>query len=607
MPAFRRLHFISLCFGLLYLLPASAQPVCGGPATRIHAIQGEGLGSPLASTVHTIEAIVTADFSGHGRLDGFFVQESDEHADDDPATSEGLFVYAPGRTAPPAGERVRITGTVSEHRQRTELTRIRQLTRCGKAPLPTPIRLTLPIRNALELERLEGMLVEVAGPLIVSETWELGRYNRLMLTAGGRLYQATQQQPPGRSAAAARAQEDKLKRLFLDDGSRRTHPATIVYPPPALTALQPVRAGDQVTRLQGVLDQFNDDYLLQPTIAPTFIAANPRPPAPARAPAAQLRIAAFNVENFFNGDGKGGGFPTPRGARDQREFQRQRQKIVSALQGMSADIIGLVEIENDGFTAHSAIAELARRLSESSRIDYAFIHPGRERLGTDAITVGLLYRPDRVRPVGRAAILDKDADPRFSGLNRPALMQTFEQLGNGERLSIIVNHLKSKGSACPGDRDRSDGQGRCNRTRSQAAHALADWIADRPTGSDDPDVLIIGDLNAYAQEDPIQALLNAGYQDLIRRNLGERAYTYVFRGHAGYLDHALASESLASQVAAVHIWHINADEPDALGYGTGRKSRRQIEELYDPGPYRSSDHDPVIVDLRLGAQPHSAR
>jgi predicted extracellular nuclease len=592
---------------LLYLLPASAQPVCGGHVTRSHAMQGQGLASPLASSVHTIEAIVTAEFSGHDRLDGFFVQEADEHADDDPATSEGLFVYAPGKKAPAAGERVRITGTISEHRQRTELTRIRQLTRCGKAPLPTPVRLTLPVRNALELERLEGMLVEVTGPLTVSETWELGRYNRLMLTAGDRLYQTTQLQPPGRDATMARARDDKLGRLFLDDGSRRTHPATIVYPPPALTALQPVRAGDRVTRLRGVLDQFNDDYLLQPTATPEFIAANPRPPAPAPAAATQLRVAAFNVENYFNGDGKGGDFPTPRGARDQREFRRQQQKIISALEGMSADIIGLVEMENDGYTIHSAIAGLASMLGESSGTDYAFIHPGRERLGTDAITVGLLYRPDRVRPVGRAAVLDKDADPRFSGLNRPALMQTFEQRGNGERLSIVVNHLKSKGSACSGDRDRSDGQGRCNQTRTRAARALAEWIAARPTDSKDPDVLIIGDLNAYAQEDPVQALLGAGYQDLIWRHLGGHAYTYVFKGRAGYLDHALASPSLAAQVAAVRIWHINADEPAVLGYGTARKSRRQIEELYDPGPYRSSDHDPVIVDLRLGVQAQPAR
>jgi predicted extracellular nuclease len=73
----------------------------------------------------------------------------------------------------------------------------------------------------------------------------------------------------------------------------------------------------------------------------------------------------------------------------------------------------------------------------------------------------------------------------------------------------------------------------------------------------------------------------------------------VYDGQWGYLDHALASDSLVDQVTGVTTWHINADEPPVLDYNTNFKSDDQIEELFAPTPYRSSDHDPVLVGLRL--------
>lgn len=577
-------------------MPVLAQQTCGAPATRIHTIQGRGPASPLAGSLQTIEAVVVASFPGERGLNGFFVQEADQQADADPATSEGLFVFAPRSGKVAVGERLRITGTVSEHRQRTELTRIRRLVRCGRAPLPSPARISLTASNLDDLERWEGMLVEISEPLTITDTRDLGRYHRLALAAE-RLYQPTQQQPPGPAALLA---DNRRPLLLLADGSRRLHPAVIRYPPPGLTAGRSVRAGDRVPKLRGVIDQFNDTYLLHPTAPVQFEAANPRPPQPPPVAAEHLRVAAFNLQNYFNGDGHGGGFPTARGAASRREFQRQRQKIVSALLGLGADIVGLMELENDGYGSSSAIADLSHAIGAAGGAGHAFIDPGLARLGEDAITVGLLYRPDRVRPVGAPAVLHSGNDARFAARNRPALAQTFEQLANGERLTVVVTHLKSKGSACTGDPNRRDGQGRCNLTRTRAAQALADWLASDPTASGDPDALLIGDLNAYAQEDPLRTLIAGGYHDLIGRYLGERAYTFVFNGRAGYLDHALATPSLARQVAAVRIWHINADEPAVLDYSTAHKSRRQIETLFDTGPYRSSDHDPVIVDLALG-------
>jgi predicted extracellular nuclease len=164
---------------------------------------------------------------------------------------------------------------------------------------------------------------------------------------------------------------------------------------------------------------------------------------------------------------------------------------------------------------------------------------------------------------------------------------------------VLVNHLKSKGSACAGDPDTGDGSGNCNQTRTNAAEAIVDWLATDPTGSGDADFLIIGDLNSYTFETPIQALEAGGFENLIRTFNGLTAYSYVFNGESGYLDHALGSASLSGQVSGVTEWHINPDEPTVLDYNLNFKSANHQTTLYDPGAYRSSDHDPVIVGLQL--------
>ena len=119
----------------------------------------------------------------------------------------------------------------------------------------------------------------------------------------------------------------------------------------------------------------------------------------------------------------------------------------------------------------------------------------------------------------------------------------------------------------------------------------------RPAGRRDPDFLIIGDLNAYAKEDPIKALETDGYTNLTARFQGPEAYSYVFDGQSGYLDHALANTALTPQVTGVTEWHINADESIALDYNTNFKSPNHVNTLYAPHAFRSSDHDPVIVGL----------
>ena len=94
---------------------------------------------------------------------------------------------------------------------------------------------------------------------------------------------------------------------------------------------------------------------------------------------------------------------------------------------------------------------------------------------------------------------------------------------------------------------------------------------------------------------------------MIAKLLGAKAYSYVFDGQSGYLDHALASPSLVAQVTGVTEWHINADEPTVLDYNVEFKSAAQVAAYYEADPFRSSDHDPVLVGLSLAPQGGSPR
>ncbi|MGH3356424.1 MAG: ExeM/NucH family extracellular endonuclease, partial [Nocardioidaceae bacterium] len=361
------------------------------------------------------------------------------------------------------------------------------------------------------------------------------------------------------------------------------------------------RGGDTVTGITGVVDQSFGLYRLQPTEYGEYAARNTRPTS-APDTGGDIEVASFNVLNYFLTLDQGDNLCGPersvecRGADNAEELQRQRAKIVSALAELDADVVGLMEMENT--TGVEPAADLAAGLNDAlGDGTYDYVDTG--VVGSDAIRVGFLYKPGAVRPAGDFTVLDSTDDPRFDDQkNRPMVTQTFDEVATGARLTVSVNHLKSKGSACDdvGDPDTGDGQGNCNVTRTKAAEAVADFLAGDPTGSGDPDQLVIGDLNSYDHEDPIRALRDGGFEDQIRRYGGEQAYGYVFDGQAGYLDHALADTSLTGQVTGAAEWHVNADEPDILDYDTSFKPD-PVDAIYAPDMYRSSDHDAVLVGL----------
>jgi predicted extracellular nuclease len=592
---------------------------CGLPASTIPAIQGSGAASPRVGNSVVTQGVVVGDYEGAGpAFRGFFIQ--DATGDANPLTSDGLFVFNSANTnAVNLGDVVRVSGAVSEFGNQTQITAA-TITVCSSGAAITPLDVTLPLASATFLERYEGMLVRLSQTLTVTEHFQLGRFGEVLMSSGGRLSIPTNVVAPGAAAAALQAQNDRNSILLEDaKSSQNVDPIVFARGGNPLSASNTLRGGDQATGIVGVLTFGFGAYRVRPENSmggglPNFIAANPRPAAPA-AVGGTMTVASANVLNYFNTFsgctfGVGGPAADCRGADNVTEFTRQRDKIIASLATMNADVVGLMEIENDGYGASSAIADLVDGLNAVSGPGaWAFIDADAatgqvNSLGTDAIKVALLYKPARVTPTGLTAVLNTtafvnggDSGPR----NRPALAQAFIR-PDGGRLVVSVNHLKSKGSACDVP-DQGDGQGNCSAVRTTSANLLRAWLAADPTDTGEEDVLIIGDLNSYAKEDPITALTGNGYTNLLASFIGADAYSYAFDGQWGYLDHALASASLASQIAGVTEWHINADEPNVLDYNVNFKTAGQIASLYNADPYRSADHDPVLIGINLAPPP----
>ncbi|SDD10746.1 ExeM/NucH family extracellular endonuclease [Auraticoccus monumenti] len=566
--------------------PGPGEPlVCGDPRTAVGAVQGTTDTSPLAGTSTTVEGTVVGDFQTGG-FDGFYLQDA---GDGDEASSDGIFVYAPGAGDVALGDTVRVAGAVSEFRGQTQLTATDQEVCASGGELPTAEQLTLPLDDA-EAERHEGMRVTFGQSLTILEYFDYGRYGEIALGLD-RQYQPTALFAPGSPEAEALLAKNLAERITLDDGRSVQNPDPARHPDGGEFTLENTfRGGDLVTDATGVLDWRFDEWRIQPTEGAEVTSTNPRPEVPEVG--GTTTVASFNVLNYFTTLGE-------RGADTPEEFERQEAKIVAALSEMDADVVGLIEIENNGGQAVDTLVEALN--AEVGAGTYESVDTG--VIGTDQITTAFIYQPAEVTPTGGFATLTTADDPRFlDQLNRPALAQTFTDLGTGGAVTVAVNHLKSKGSGCEavGDPEDPDGQGNCNGVRTEAAKALSDWLADDPTGTGVEEQLIIGDLNSYDHEDPITALEEAGWTDLLLRDQGERAYSYVFDGMLGYLDYALANEALVDQVTEAEDWRINSDEPSLLDYDTSFKAPAQ-DAVFAPDPYRSSDHDPVLVGMDLQA------
>ncbi len=565
------------------MLPALVSAAtCGTPATAISDVQGNKDVSALVGQTVTVEGVLTQDSRQPGGFSGFYLQQADTPRSTNRASALFVYTHHPGGRP---GQHLRITGQVKEHYGLTELVAVSDLRVCGTQALPAPIVVSLPwIRSP---ESLENMRIRVNEPLRIIDSYRLARFGEITLAAIDPVI-ATEYISPGRPAYR-HAQTATLNTLILDDGHARQNPDSLIWLP-SYTAANPgpahasLVAGSEVSGLTGVLDYRFGAWRLQPDQPPHILAAEPPEPAPAKPADTNLRVMTLNLSNLFNGDGRGRGFPNARGAKTLPQYQRQLRRLRASLIQADADVLALSELENDGYDSHSSIAQLAVTLGPHWR----FVVPAQQISQKDAIRNGLLYRTDKVRALGPALYLASNG--------RPAITQRFAPSSGGQSVRLVSVHLKSKScrNARGANASQNDGQSCYNAMRVKQASGLHQQLTKLASPGQPDAVLITGDFNSYRMEQPIRELERAGYSNMVAHFHPCTAarcehYSYRYKGARGSLDHALASAALEHRVVSARAWNINADQPQIMDY------RHHTSAT----PLRSSDHNPLIIDLKL--------
>ncbi|MGY3947306.1 nuclease [Aeromonas allosaccharophila] len=679
---------LSLAVGLaLASSGAHAAFVCpSDPAqlTPIPTIQGTGSASALATTSTATGAVSPGSFHvkgvvttvGQSLTKGFYL--TDPVGDGNPATSDGIFVYLSDKDFATKyadikpGAELCLEAQVEEFLGGTQL----KLKWDGTAPRIQVLRQdkNVPVSvlkvnddESLKqaLNRHEGMRVRLDSSSDLHLTrnfsfdYKVFRTN-MELSHKAPLIKPTQLHIANSADAVTLAGKNSNNRLVVESDFKVQNGALPWFP--ALDADQGyLRIGDQLNGLEGTIIYNKDAFrLMVPNDVTIGVANLLRTPeddrqltAPARTPGSNLRIASFNVLNYFTSAPEIGGDlnntcqgtykdDCNRGAKTLIAFEKQRTKIANAITEMDADLLGLMEMENNGFGDNSAIHNLVTRLNEQQKDasrHYAYVRLPVSALtddkffGGDAIMVAMIYRPALLTPSGDASVI-KLPEQRYTtdGIDKTAgqrdsLIQTFTVNKSKEPLTVVVNHLKSKGSGCyengDGKTEPADLQGKCTEFRVSAAKVLGEAVSKLPG-----QVLLVGDFNSYAKEDPIRVLTDynpatserkivsashtfigeQSYEPLgreVTRSYGlidlnvkfnkEKAISYSYEGELGTLDYALANPMLASKVAGISDWHINSFESSQFEYA----AKYTDALLKSDNPFSASDHDPIIVDLRL--------
>lgn len=561
-----------------------------------------------------VRGVITADYRYQNGFSGFYIQTPDSKAKAN--LSNAIFVYLPAAstiTGGKVGEEVILKGRLTNYENQLQIDQLSSnIQTCNNqaASLVSSTPIQLPFSSLTDAtgnapKRYQGMLVKIPQTLTVSENYDYGRYGQLSLSLG-RLYIPTNLYPAKSNEAVALAKQNLLSKIILDDGYNNQNRTP--WLPQTFNAANTLRTGYQLKNVEGILEYRFNAWRIQPiqnkALPEVVKDSNLRNSTVLAKETKQVRVAAFNVLNYDNSPLIG--VKPDRGANTETEFNRQHAKIVSAIKTIDADVYGLMEIANNGYGEKSAVNYLTKALGA----DWKYvIPPNMDKLGTDVIAVAIIYNSKRVKPVGNPVVYDD-----LTQKNRVTMAQSFQAVTGGKTFTVVPNHLKSKGS-CPDDKtspeaNQGDGQGCWNPTRVTAVQKLIQWIATNPTKAEKPNYLLVGDMNSYAKEDPILAFEKANYKILLndeKVGQGKSAYSYVFgvasdatgNGGAGNLDHAIADANLYPMVKRTFAWHINADEPTALDYNEEYKTEEQIASFYAPDAFRSSDHDPVIVDLDL--------
>ncbi|MDR1543097.1 MAG: ExeM/NucH family extracellular endonuclease [Prevotellaceae bacterium] len=515
------------------------------------------------------KGIITLVLPQEEGLAKIFIQDKD--GDNNPETSDAIFVKVFPQLFLEQGAEITLRGKLKsdEFTAFLDSAQIVDYQQINHQVEATNVVFPDDFQNSSAFQSKEGMTLIFAQTLVVTSNANWQRYGELLLSSL-RLASPTDVALPASADYQALVSENAKNQILLDDGSTAQYP----NPLPFADANGTRRTGSRVNNLTAVLNRVNGQWTLYPQTAPVFY-GNDRPTSPQMPENYNVKVCSFNLE-YYLASNYGEGY----GADDEQQAAMQHNKILRAVMAIDADIYGLVEIQ-DGQTA---IQKLCNAMNvESGANIYSFINDGSSTNGTFT-KAGFIYRNDKIAPVGML-------QSNQTGVKNRKKAQCFKLFANDENFIFSINHFKAKSGYGSGDNaDKGDGQGSYNADRVAEANAIISAIPSYKTDYKENDVLIMGDLNAYRQEDPLRKFYENDYFNLLTL-FNNNVYSYSYRSQVGCLDHALANNTMAQQVTSAGVFHINVDEPSMFDYWADKAQNNM---------YRCSDHDAVVVTLNLG-------
>jgi len=581
---------------------AAPPPPGGTTEATIMEIQGRAHVSPLLGETVRTSGVVTAVAEN-----GFYLQDS--AGDEDAATSDALFVFT--RSAPDVapGDALRLVAEVAEFTPGGASSRNLSTTQLSSptieestagAALPAPVVLGAaervpppenidddafasfdPGEDGIDFfESLEAMRVTVASPLAIAPTNRFGEIFTVV------------------DAGAAASGISTRQTLNISPTDFNPEKVQIDLDENILPGfeLPLVDVGSTLGDVTGVLSYGFGNFEVLPTepfdagtsailAETTTLGDDPE----------RLTIASYNVLNLDTNDDDGDADVA------NGRFEAIAAHIVDNLG--APDIVGLQEVQDDDgstdsdvTTAAGTLQALVDAIATAGGPTYAFedtvdLVPnsvGGQPGGN--IRVAFLYDPERVEPAGDAMPLVDPAEQATDASNpffgsRISLAADF--VFAGRTVTLVNNHLSSKGGSAPilgleqpFDERQEDPtvNGSLDERQAQAT-AVAAFVDDILSTSEDARVVVLGDLNEFEFVSPVADILGARLSNTTEALDPDERYSFVFQGNSQQLDHVLLSDSLRGG-AEVDVVHVNAE--------------------FVEDERRASDHDPVLVSLIVG-------
>lgn len=589
----------------------------------IAEIQGEEFLSPQVGKSVKTQGIVTAL-----RRSGFYIQTPDDKVDNNPKTSEGVYVYT-GREEPSSnikiGSLVEVNGNVKEYRSDrepyalflTEIVTPETKVLSSENPLPKPIILTKeyfnPKGNPDQLEQFEGMRVQIDELTVVAPTGGFENRKEDKIVSDGVFFGVLGDTPrPFREAGldALTVLFDKLPRtLPIFD----MNPEMIRVDSDGLNGGVPidVATGAKIKNLVGILDYSYQRYtlLIDPSVKST-VENNMKVVAASPAGEREITVASFNLENFFD-DEDNSKLERKETKVSKEHFKKRLKKASLAIRNVVSmpDVLGVIEIEN-----LVVLKKLAKQINEDAvaakqtNPKYeAYLEESNDLRGID---VGFLVKTAKVNAIkteqlaGDIKLQHKDANPKETLFSRPPMLMQVEvpdaKTGGKFAFTVIVNHFKSY----LGINDAKSGNRVQNKRRMQAEF-LAKFIQDRQKENPTEKIIVMGDFNAFQFNDgyndligilkgkpernilaPSQEVFQTGLINLVEYISVESRYSYIFGGSAQVLDHILINKPLRNYATKFGYARLDADFPKVLANDENR-------------PERISDHDAAVLYLSM--------